>query len=92
MKNVNKQNGRHKMAEVFYISRLRNLFSLSGGEERNMNTFITFVHFFLIIIYICTPFVHYFLLKYRPLPSIIFEIDGKVCGPIDSFWYCSSVI
>ena len=39
MKNVNKQNGRHKMAEVFYISRLRNLFSLSGGEERNMNTF-----------------------------------------------------
>ena len=54
MKNVNKQNGRHKMAEVFYISRLRNLFS--GGEERNMNTFITFVHFFLIIVYICTLF------------------------------------
>ena len=71
-------------------TKLRNLFS--GGEERNMNTFITFVHFFLIIIYIYTPFVHYFLLKYRPLPSIIFEIDGKVCGPIDSFWYCSSVI
>ena len=34
----------------------------------------------------------HFLLKYKPLPCMMRDIDGNVWGPIVSFSYCSSVI